>query len=239
MQYQQSLITAQLIRRYKRFLADVRFNDGSEITVHCPNTGSMLRCMPEGGQVWLSKSANPKRKYPYTWEWVLIDDQYKACINPSLANRLVAEALNEGIIKGLTTADELQSEPKVEDGRLDFFIQRSATRSEYIEVKSVTLKPSANDSTGAFPDAKTERGLKHLKRLASLAQQGYQARLIFCVMHEGIDQVTSADKIDPDYAQALRQVIKEGVAVEAYRVSFSHNQMASGLQIIGQIPVVL
>ena len=239
MQYSEPLIAARLVRRYKRFLADVRLADGSELTVHCPNTGSMLRCMPDNGKIWLSKSNNPKRKYQYTWEWVLVDDQYKTCINPSLANRLIAEGLTNGVIPGLAAEDILRSEPKVEDGRLDFHIQRADVTDEYIEVKSVTLKPSADDSIGAFPDAKTDRGLKHLKRLASFIKQGYQARLIFCVMHQGIDRVTTADDIDPAYAQALRQVTEQGVVVEAYRASFFHDQQQSKLQITENIPVII
>ena len=239
MQYSRPLIAAQLIRRYKRFLADVRFDDGSEITVHCPNTGSMLRCMPDQGQIWLSQSDNPKRKYQYTWEWVLVDGQHKTCINPTLANRLVSEALQDGVISGINTGDELKAEPKVVDGRLDFLIRSQTLNDEYVEVKSVTLKPSATDVTGMFPDAKTDRGLKHLRRLASLVTQGFRARLIFCVMHEGIEQVTTADSIDPAYAKTLRHVIAEGVVVEAYKVSFNHNTQGSELQITKKIPIIL
>lgn len=243
MKYPKPLIAAKLIRRYKRFLADVCLPDGSTLTVHCPNTGSMLRCMEVDAEIWLSTSDNKQRKYRHTWEWVMVDGQYRACINPSLANRLVAEGLESGLIPGLRDrlADDgqLRTEPKVSDGRLDFCISDSSSVDEYIEVKSVTLKVSPDSKLGAFPDARTERGLKHLRRLAALVEQGYRSRLIFCVMHEGIEQVTTAAEIDPDYAEALRQVIQQGVKVEAYQAAFKQSENEAELMLVNAIPVVL
>lgn len=242
MNYDLPLIQGELIKRYKRFLADVRLDDGSEVTVHCPNTGSMKNCAEPGWPVWLSESQNPKRKYQYSWEWVAVQGQFKACINTARANQLVAEALDNNIIAELTGYHRIQSEPKVEDGRLDFLLHQDDSdtpdHKAYVEVKSVTLLGDASDDCsgmGSFPDAKTDRGLKHLKRLSALHQQGYRAVLLFCVSHEGIERVRPADEIDLKYGRALRDVVAQGVEVLAYRVNFGENGMA----IQRRIPVLL
>lgn len=238
MNYQQPLIQGTLIKRYKRFLADIRLPDDSEITVHCPNTGSMKNCAEPGWPVWLSDSQNPKRKYQFSWEWVAVQGQYKACINTARANQLVAEALEQGVIAELSGHSRVQKEPKVEDGRLDFLLHQehdlNETSKTYVEVKSVTLM-GEQPGAGSFPDAVTERGLKHLKRLLALHQQGYRAVLLFCVAHEGIEQVAPADDIDPKYGAALREVVAQGVEVLAYRVEFGEQQMV----LARRVPVVL
>jgi len=238
MNYDAPLLRATLIQRYKRFLADVQLASGEQITVHCPNTGSMKRCAEPGWPVWLSDSQNPKRKYRYTWEWVAVDQQYRACINTARANQLVAEALETNRIAELSGYVRIQREPKVEDGRLDFLLHRDgsddvATKA-YVEVKSVTLLDDEPGS-GAFPDAVTARGLKHLQRLLALKQQGYRALLLFCVSHEGIERVRPAAEIDPAYAEALQQVVSQGVEVLAYRVEFSEQ----GMRLARKIPLQL
>ena len=243
MHYDLPLIKGELLKRYKRFLADVRLEDGSDITVHCPNTGSMKNCAEPGWPVWLSDSQNPKRKYQYSWEWVGVQQTaeecyYRACINTARANQLVAEALKNNVITELTGYCSVQGEPKVEDGRLDFLLHADASDNPeskaYVEVKSVTLL-TGEPGLGSFPDAVTDRGLKHLKRLLALHQQGYRAVLFFCVPHEGIERVRPADEIDPKYARALREVVAQGVEVLAYRVDFGENGMA----IQRRIPVLL
>lgn len=242
MEYPVPLISARLIRRYKRFLADVELESGEVITVHCPNTGSMLRCDAPGSRVWLFDSQNPQRKYRFGWEWVEVDQQFIACINPTRANHLVAEAIHHGVIPCSDESDinGLQSEPKVVDGRLDFWLplKNHADRGEFIEVKSVTLKVDEANYIGAFPDAKTDRGVKHLKRLASLVEQGFAARLIFCVMHEGIKEVQCAMNIDPVYAEQLSVAAQQGVAIEAYRVQFDHQPEYSTMKIIDRVPFI-
>jgi len=226
MKYPQALIPATLIKRYKRFLADVELADGEQITVHCPNTGSMKNCAEPGWPVWLSDSNNPKRKYRYSWEWVAVQGRFKACINTTRANQLVAEALAGQHIAELTGYGDIQPEPKVEDGRLDFLLQpdNADVPAAYVEVKSVTLLEQ-EAGLGCFPDAVTERGLKHLKRLLALHQQGYRAVLCFCVCHEGIERLRPADHIDPQYAATLREVVAQGVEVLAYRVAFAEQSM--------------
>ena len=234
--YPLPLIPATLVRRYKRFLADVILADGTELTVHCPNTGSMKRCAGEGWRVWLADSQNPARKYQYTLEWVMVDDRYRACVNTAQPNRLIGEALRAGQIPGFSDAVTVQSEPKVEDGRLDFCLHDSDGGRCWIEVKSVTLL-ERDDGVGCFPDAVTERGRKHLRRLQALCDAGDQAVLLFCVPHEGIREVRPADHIDPAYGAALREAAAAGVRVMAARVTFSTEP--DGMRITGLLPVIL
>ena len=224
MQYDRPLLTGRLIKRYKRFLADIMLDNGQQITAHCANTGSMKHCGAEGDRVWVYDSQNPQRKLPYSWEWVEVAQTYKACINTARANQLVEEALRQNLIPELAGPYQIQREPKVADGRLDFLLTDAENnKSIYIEVKSVTLLDDLINKTGvgSFPDAVTERGLKHLRRLLDLKQQGNRAVLLFCVPHEGISSVRTAHEIDLKYAEMLRTVYAEGVEVLAYRVKFS------------------
>ena len=236
MKYERPLIKGTLIQRYKRFLADVRLEDGSELTVHCPNTGSMKRCAEPGSQVWLSDSANPKRKYRYTWEWVEVDGKYRACVNTSRPNQIVGDALESRKIVGLDGFHTIQREPRVEDGRLDFCLTDASGKRCWVEVKSVTLLEEDN-GLGCFPDAVTDRGRKHLLRLQALKSEGDRAVLLFCVPHEGIREVTVAEHIDPKYADTLHEVTANGVEVMAVTVSFAGDD--SGMAVTGLLPVAL
>jgi len=228
MNYDAPLVSGRLLRRYKRFLADICLDDGTEVTAHCPNTGSMKHCADADSRVWLWDSNNPKRKYQLTWEWVEVDGQFRACVNTARANQLVEEALQKGVISELAGDYQIHREPKVDDGRLDFLLyeQDSGEAAVYIEVKSVTLLSEQEPGLGSFPDAVTERGLKHLRRLQALKEEGYRAVLLFCVPHEGIERVQAAADIDPAYAAALTEVAAAGVEVLAYRVTFSQRGMA-------------
>ena len=236
MKYELTLIEGTLINRYKRFLADVRLQDRSEITVHCPNTGSMKRCAEPGSKVWISDSANPKRKYRYTWEWVEVDSKYRVCVNTARPNQIIGEALEAREIESFDDYESLQREPKVEDGRLDFCQLLDDGRRCWIEVKSVTLLEEDN-GLGCFPDAVTDRGRKHLLRLQALKEEGDRAVLLFCVPHEGIREVTVAEHIDSKYAQTLREVMASGVEVMAAKVTFAKDD--SGLEVSGLLPLVL
>lgn len=239
MRYDAPLVGGRLIKRYKRFLADIVLDSGEEITAHCPNTGSMKHCAEPGSRVWLWDSlpsgAAAKRKYRYSWEWVEVAGRYRACINTARPNQLVAEALAAGRIAELAGNYQIRPEPGVEDGRLDFLLQAQQPQqlSVYVEVKSVTLldHPDAGDGWGSFPDAVTVRGLKHLRRLADLRQQGYRTVLLFCVPHEGIRRVRPARMIDPAYAAALAEVSQQGVEVLACGVHFyaDNNALELGL----------
>ena len=219
MQFESPLLEARLLRRYKRFLADVELPDGQQMTVHCPNTGAMTHCDTPGQSVWLSLAKNKKRKYPYTWELGSTENHELFIVNTRLANPLVEEALRAGRIKEIGLVEEIQREYALANSRLDFYLP---SKSTYIEVKSVTL---LDRSSGFFPDAVTERGRKHLKKLGELALSGARCILLFCVNHSGINQVKPAHYIDPAYSEALGKAIDAGVEALCYKTKISTNNI--------------
>ncbi|MBL4864999.1 MAG: DNA/RNA nuclease SfsA [Pseudomonadales bacterium] len=235
MKFSPPLQEATLIKRYKRFLADIQLPNGEIVTIHCPNTGSMKNCAEPGRKVWYSTSDNPKRKYPCTWEHVAVGNamkDYRAGINTHRANGLVAEAIEAGVIKELQGYDSLKAEVKYgeERSRIDFLLQTGDMRC-YVEVKSVTL--GMGEGLGAFPDAVTTRGSKHLRELMAQKQQGDRAVLMFCVQHTGISEVRPADEIDPVYGQTLRDAVASGVEIFAYGTKIG----AEEIKITEKIPV--
>ncbi|BCQ64878.1 sugar fermentation stimulation protein [Pseudomonas sp. Boi14] len=211
MRFDPPLEEGRLLRRYKRFLADIETTTGELLTIHCPNTGSMLNCMVEGGQVWFSRSNDPKRKLPGTWEISETPQGRLACVNTGRANGLVEEALRSGLISELNGFTGLKREVPYgqENSRIDFRLDYPDGPA-YVEVKSVTL---GFDGTpvAAFPDAVTQRGAKHLRELASLAREGVRAVQLYCVNLSGIDAVRPAQEIDPGYAAALREARAAGL----------------------------
>ncbi len=216
MRFEPALEEARLIKRYKRFLADIETASGELFTIHCPNTGSMLNCMSEGCRVWFSRSDDPKRKLPGTWELVETPQGRLACVNTGRANRLVEEALLAGKVTELADFDELRREVAYgqENSRADFRLM-VAGKPVFVEVKSVTLG-FADTPVAAFPDAVTLRGAKHLRELAALARQGMRAVLLYAVNLSEIDAVRPAKEIDPAYAAALVEARNAGVEVLAY-----------------------
>ncbi|MGJ8681008.1 DNA/RNA nuclease SfsA [Paraglaciecola sp.] len=214
MQYPK-LIQGTLIKRYKRFLADVQLEDGSVVTAHCPNTGAMTGCAEAGWLVWLSPSTNPKRKLAYTWEVVKTAKHHWIGVNTHKANAIVKEALEQNVISELDGYSRHQSEVKFgeENSRVDFLLTSDDRLDCYVEVKSVTL---LQNEVGYFPDAKTIRGQKHLRELSSIVKQGKRAVLLFCVQHTGIELMSVAEHIDPDYANELKLAIENGVEILCY-----------------------
>jgi sugar fermentation stimulation protein A len=225
MRFDPPLEQGRLLRRYKRFFADIESIQGERLTIHCPNTGSMLNCMSEGGRLWFSRSHNPKRKLPGTWEISETPQGRLACVNTGRANALVEEALHAGVIVELAGFTGLRREVAYgqERSRVDFCLDYSGS-STFVEVKSVTLG-FANDRVAAFPDARTERGAKHLRELSALAQQGVRAVQLYCVSLSGVDAVRPAAEIDPAYAAALRQARQAGVEVLAYGVEIAATEI--------------
>ena len=221
MKFNEPLTEAVLVKRYKRFLTDVTLENGEEITVHCPNTGSMKNCQYPGKRVWISDSGNPKRKYRFTWEIAEVGNGALAGINTHRANALVKEALQDDVIKELSGYDEIKSEVKygAENSRIDFLLTSASRPDCYVEVKSVTLGPDDGDDSGLgyFPDAVSTRGQKHVRELMEVKQQGARAVLLFCVQHSGIRSVSPADHIDEEYGKLLREAVKQGVEVMAWR----------------------
>lgn len=221
MLFSPALEEGRLIRRYKRFLADIETVHGELLTIHCPNTGSMLNCMAEGARVWFSRSSDPKRKLPGTWEIGETPQGRLACINTARANPLIEEALRAGVIEQLNGFTGLKREVAygVENSRIDFRLDYENS-SAWVEVKSVTLGFDGTN-VAAFPDAVTLRGAKHLRELACLAREGVRAVQLYCVNLGGIDAVRPAHEIDPFYAAALREAVTAGVEVLAYGVTIT------------------
>ena len=225
MRFSPALEEGRLIRRYKRFLADIETVHGELLTIHCPNTGSMLNCMAEGARVWFSRSSDPKRKLPGTWEIGETPQGRLFCVNTARANALVEEALRAGVITELNGFTGLKREVAYgqENSRIDFRLDYPEGPA-YVEVKSVTLGFDGT-AVAAFPDAVTQRGAKHLRELAHLARDGIRAVQLYCVCLTGIEAVRPAQEIDAAYAQALREAIECGVEVLAYGVRLSHAEM--------------
>lgn len=218
MRFSPALEQGRLIIRYKRFLADIETDSGELLTIHCPNTGSMLNCMMPGGRVWFSRSSDPKRKLPGTWEISETPQGRFACINTGRANTLVEEALRAGVISELNGFTALKREVAYgqEKSRVDFRLEYPDGHV-YLEVKSVTLGFDGS-AVAAFPDAVTQRGARHLRELAALAREGVRSVLLYCVNLTGIESVRPAQEIDPAYALALKDAMDAGVEVLAYGV---------------------
>jgi len=215
MNFDPPLIKGKLIKRYKRFLADIVLDDGVEITAHCANTGAMTGCAPENANVWLSVSDNPKRKYPHSWQLVEVRPGVMACINTGLTNKLAHEALLQNQITELAGFDECRSEvPYGDEGSRVDFLLRFADQQVFVEVKHVTL--STEENVGSFPDAVTKRGQKHLRELIQQVKSGDRAVLLFIIMRTDVNLVTPADSIDAEYGRLLREAVREGVQVIAY-----------------------
>lgn len=225
MRFSPPLEEARLIQRYKRFLADIETPSGEMLTIHCPNTGSMFNCMMPGGRVWFSRSNDPKRKLPGTWEISETPQGRFACVNTGRANKLVEEALLAGVITELNGFTAIKREVAYgqENSRVDFRLDYPLGPL-FLEVKSVTL--GFDDSNvAAFPDAVTQRGAKHLRELATLAREGVRAVLLYCVNLTGVEGVRPAEEIDAAYAAALREAVAAGVEVLAYGVQLTPDEV--------------
>lgn len=231
MEYAAPLSSAVLITRYKRFLADVTLDDGSQTTLHCPNTGSMKNCLYPGKRVWFSTSDNPKRKYAHTWELAEDDRGNLIGINTARANQLAEEAIGLGQITELQGYELIRREVKYgnENSRIDLLLSGGQTPDCYIEVKSCTL---LDKDWGLFPDAVSTRGQKHLRELMEMKRRGYRAVLLFVVQHQGIHRVAPAEAIDSKYAALLREAMAAGVEVLAYGCMMNNK----GLQLNIPIP---
>lgn len=224
MKFAEPLRQARLLRRYKRFLADIETQGGEVLTIHCPNTGSMKNCAEPGFGVWYSTSDNPKRKYPHTWEMAEDHNGHMIGINTGAANRLVEEAILDGVVEPLKGYGSISREVKYgqENSRIDLLLSEASRPDCYVEVKSVTLLA---EEQGYFPDAVTTRGQKHLRELAEIASSGRRAVLFFCVQHTGIPSVAAAKEIDPAYATELEIARQAGVEVLCYRCHISPTEL--------------
>ena len=250
MNYIEPLINARLIKRYKRFLADIEMDveldneidiEGEKskfITIHTANTGSMAGCAIPGSTIWISNSHNLKRKYLYSWELSSSEQGNLIGINTMLANKLVKEAIEKGRISELHDFNKIETEVPYgeEKSRIDLLLTQNDGQKCYIEVKNVTA--SFEPGVAAFPDAVTARGTKHLRELELMVRQGHRGVILFCVQRDDIQTVRAAQEIDSLYAQTLAEVQKNGVEILAYGVTFSGDEVPDGIHLIKKLSVV-
>lgn len=221
------------MRRYKRFLADVRLEGGQVVTAHTPNTGSMLGCSAPGMRVWLSRAENPKRRYPWTWELTEAAAGLLVGVHTGRSNGLVWEALEAGVVPELAGFRPIRREVPVANARMDMLLMDDRGRSCYVEVKNVT----AVDDQGAavFPDAVSLRAGRHLEELAALAAAGHRTVIFFCVQRADARCLAPADAIDPAYGRTLRRVLRLGVEALAWQAEVGLRQIV----LRRALPVVL
>jgi len=212
----QPLVAGRLVRRYKRFLADIELEDGSLVTAHTPNTGSMQQCAVPGQQVLLSKSDNPKRKLVWSWELVRVNEHW-VDINTHRANRVVEEALRNNVLRCFQNYSVRPEFPFAES-RIDFMLE-GANEKVLLEVKNVTL--CCQPGVACFPDAVTKRGQKHLRDLMLAKEQGWRAVIFFLVQRGDAQTFSPADEIDAEYGRLLREAVSCGVEALAYRTRVS------------------
>lgn len=210
-----------LLKRYKRFLADVQLADGRIVTAHCPNTGSMRTCSSPGSEAYLSESANLHRKYPYTLE-LIKENGILVGVNTSLTNAIVEEAFANGRITELGKPTKIQREVRTSTHcRLDFALHFESSIA-FVEVKSCTF---AQNGIAMFPDAVTKRGHKHLLELANLVKQGYSGIVFFLVQRQDVRQFCPAASIDPLYSTTLQQVHEQGVTILVYQAAITPEEI--------------
>ena len=239
MNFASPLERGRLLRRYKRFLADIELDAGTVVTAHCPNPGSMSTCIVEGGVVWLSHHSSPRRKLEWTWELAEVEGEI-VYLNPVALNAVVAEAIEAGRVAELGGYVELRREVRIgERSRVDFQLLSSAAEGRegesdrcWVEVKSATLH--LGGGLIAFPDAVTQRGRRHLEELARARRAGSRAVLLWCASRSGARSVCPADHIDPAYGHALRQAIEGGVELLAYRLAITQR----GVSLAERVPAL-
>lgn len=213
MRFSAPLVPARLIKRYKRFLADVTLENGETVTAHSVNTGAMTGVLDAGNRVWLSESDNPARKLKYTWEIVEAEGTLIG-INTGMTNRLAEEAIRTGVIPELAGYSTIRREVRYgANSRIDLLLEHDSKPDCYVEVKNVHMK---RGDAALFPDAVTARGAKHMEELALLAQAGIRAVVLFVVQRDDCAVFCPAEDIDPHYAAALRHAAAKGVEALCY-----------------------
>jgi len=226
------LIPGILLKRYKRFLADVKLETGEIVTAHCPNTGSMKGCCEPGRTVYLSIHDNPRRKYKYTWELIAMPTSMVG-VNTLVPNRLIYKSIVQKLIPELSDYKNIQREVKIgEHSRIDLMLTDGGDERCYIEIKNCTL---VNEGIARFPDAVTSRGLKHITELENLAEAGHRCLMFYFIQRMDARVFRPADRIDPEYGHGLRQAVKNGIEVLAYDVQID----MQGVELNKNIPCEL
>ena len=227
MKFQSPLESATLIKRYKRFLADVRLENNDVITVHCANTGSMMGLSDPNQKIWIENSKNPNRKLKFSWKLNELQSNSFVIVDTGMANKIVKEALKSNIIEELSGYSDLFSEVSYGiNSRIDFLLEFEDKPKCYVEVKSVTL--SRENYLAEFPDSVTSRGAKHLIELAQVAKSGCRAVMVFLVCRNDCKFYTIADDLDPFYAKCFRKAVKAGVEVLCYDTIITNENVQIG-----------
>ena len=232
MRFQSPLVPARLIRRYKRFLADMRLEDGQEVTAHCANPGSMLGLAEPGAKCWLEPNDDPRKKLKFGWRLIEHADGHFTGVDTSVPNRALRAALQERAVPGLTAYETVRPEVKYgASSRIDFLLTGAGLPDAYVEVKSVTL--SRAPGLAEFPDSVTARGARHLAELAAMAAQGHRAVLLFLVQRTDARRVGVARDIDPAYGAAYDAARAGGVEVMALGTAID----PQGIQVGAPLPL--
>lgn len=227
MRFQTELIPATLLRRYKRFLADCRLEDGREITAHVANPGAMTGLSDPGARIWLEPNDNPKRKLNYTWRLVQDPSGALVGVDTSLPNRLVKQALMADALPELTGYDQIRPEIAYGTGsRIDFLLTSDARPDCYLEVKSVTLR--RRGGLAEFPDCVTARGAKHLRELAEMSTKGARAVLLYLIQRDDCTEMAVAEDLDPGYGAAFTAARAAGLEVLTYACRLSPTAITLG-----------
>lgn len=232
------LLPGRILRRYQRFLADVELEDGTQVTAHCTNTGTMKTCWEAGDRVLIEPASNPDRKLRYTWLAVERAGGWVG-VETGIPNRVVAEAARRDALPGMPGLREVRTEAAYgeERSRIDVLALDGEGRSVYIEVKNTTLKAGA---WALFPDAVTERGRKHLRELQGMVGRGHRAALVLFVHRGDVDRFDAAREVDPAYAEELDQAAEAGVAILPLGVRLVTTAESGGLWSLGwELPGLL
>jgi sugar fermentation stimulation protein A len=231
MNFENKLISGLLVKRYKRFFVDIKINN-QIITAHCPNTGSMSGLLDQGNKVWISQSNNPKRKLKYTLE-IIEDKSSKVGVNTHFTNKIVLHALQNNLIKEFNNILKIKPETKFgKNTRFDFFIVNKKDEI-FIEVKNVTL--SRKKGLAEFPDAVTERGLKHINELINASKNNYKIYILYLIQRNDCDAFTIAKDIDPNYAKALSKAVKNNLNILCYDCKFT----SKGIKLNEKIKIII
>lgn len=221
MKFDKVLVHGKLIKRYKRFLADIELDSGEIVVAHCTNSGSMKSCLENGAEVYLTPVDDPKRKTRFTWEMIKINNDWVG-INTGNPNKLAFETISNHQIPGLDRYTTVEREVKFGDSRFDVYAENE-TEKCFIEVKNVSMK---ENEYALFPDAVTTRGQKHLKTLIEVKQQGMRAVMLYIIQRSDVQLFAPAKEIDPNYAALLKQAWEAGVEIFPMQAKVTTEQIA-------------
>jgi len=230
MEFKSQLVHGRLIKRYKRFLADITLDTGEIITAHCTNSGTMKSCLEDNAEVYLTPVNDPKRKTKFTWEMIMINNDWIG-VNTGNPNKLVFDAVKNGDIEKLKGYTEVKREVKFDDSRFDV-MAKNENETCFIEVKNVTLKEG---NYALFPDAVTTRGKKHLETLIRVKQQGMRAVMLYIIQRMDVDIFAPAKEIDPTYAKTMKKAYEQGVEI----IPMQANVSPEKIELVKELPFEL